>query len=203
MFDIRTLPTHSIEAYSLARRACRPLADKSYLTNLIEFGVGQGRTSALLLDLAHGFDSTYFACDSFAGLPHGQGDFQQGDMDHWSGPEEFRQGLCLAADLGLGSAHLEIVPGIFPASLGRISGSNRFAFAYIDCDLEDGIEACYRWVRPRMLQGGIIAAHNCGNRMCPWVEPLLDRLQFFTDPRHKIIQDKHTAAQVAIQIREV
>lgn len=109
---------------------------------LVEVGVYQGGSAAVLYELAREQGRTLYLFDTFCGMPfagpldgHRVGDFADTSV------EQVRA-LC---------PHAEIVPGVFPAS---IVDTGPVAFVHADADqYQSTVDICQSF-GPRMVPGG-------------------------------------------------
>lgn len=112
----------------------------------VEVGVYRGGTASYLTELAEQRSQQIFLYDTFSGLPysdadhgdsHGVGAFANGDY------EGIKNALPYA----------NVIKGIFPDSAVDMP---KVAFAHLDVDQYKSYVDCINYLKPRMVQGGIM-----------------------------------------------
>jgi hypothetical protein len=123
--------------------------------SVAEAGVYQGANAIASLRCSSALrERPYYLLDSFKGL----GKASSCDPDSRGG--EFSdvnpQGLR-AALASYGNAH--ICSGLFDRTLPQLP-AQRFALAYVDCDLSEPAEFCLNWFWERLADGGFLLIHD-------------------------------------------
>jgi len=148
--------------------------------NVIECGVYRGGTTVLMaLYLKENrIAKKIYALDSFAGF------------DGNAIEEEVRKGQVVAQGLTAFTSNsagyvrrkieklglpdmIEIVPGYFEDTLGKITDT--FSLAFIDCDLEKSAEFCLTTLWERVVKGGYIVVDDYANPGYPGAKIAADR----------------------------
>lgn len=122
--------------------------------SIAEVGVWQGRTSAILHDLAAARE--LFLFDTFEGFPQARDDarFQDTSIE------------TVKRNIGdLGGVH--IIQGIIPASLAKAK-DERFAFVLLDLDKQAPTVESLRFFYPRLSNGGFIMLHDYNSPESDW-----------------------------------
>lgn len=148
--------------------------------NVIECGVYRGGTTVLmaLYLKANRIAKKIYALDSFSGF------------DRNAIEEEVQKGQVVAQGLTAFTSNsvdyvrrkieklgipdmIEIVPGYFEDSLGKITDS--FSLAFIDCDLERSAEFCLTTLWEKVVRGGYIVVDDYANPGYPGAKIACDR----------------------------
>lgn len=160
--------------------ALKGILGKGIPGNVIECGVYRAGTTVLIAQYLkqHQMAKKIYALDSFAG-------FKKDGIE-----DEVQRGLVVAEGrsaftsnsveyvrrkierLGLGDI-VEIVPGYFEDTLGKITDA--FSLAFIDCDLEKSAEFCLTTLWERVVQGGYIVVDDYANPGYPGAKIASDR----------------------------
>lgn len=136
--------------------------------DVIEFGIAQGATSALLANELRGTDRTLWLYDSFAGLPAPTAEdglkddiFRLGSMERYRG-----EMACPRAEveerlrrIGIAPEAVRIVPGFVEESLAR-EAPTRVAFAYVDFDFYAPIKTALEFLDRTLAPGGWIVVDD-------------------------------------------
>jgi O-methyltransferase len=125
-----------------------------------EFGCCGGHTFTFAFQAGrrHGNPAHLWAFDSFAGLPP-----SAGEADHhpaWVEGEmkiELEDFHATLAERGVDRSSYSVVPGFYDESLSREGLPERFAIAYIDCDLHSSTTTVLDFLAPRLRTGVILA----------------------------------------------
>ncbi len=100
--------------------------------------------------------------DTFEGLP----------VAHWTSSEIHKPGEFSNTSYEILfntlPTNCKLVKGLFPDSAVYID--DRFCFAHVDFDFEEGTREAIKWLLPRMLPGGIIVFDDYRWPNCPGVE---------------------------------
>jgi hypothetical protein len=127
----------------------------------IEFGAYAGGLSFFLglciRDL--GLAKRVFMLDSFKGLPEADAEldraFQAGTMAY-----DLQMVSELRSRFGLEDV-VEILPGWFSDTVGRIPAGTRFCLGHLDADLYSSTKTALEFVAPRLAEGGVIVLDDC------------------------------------------
>jgi O-methyltransferase len=123
----------------------------------VEFGVFQGRnfSGACLLGREYKLAMSFWAFDSFAGLPATEGEFKKGEFE--CGQDDFLRNVKNAVGHLTG---VHIVPGWFSESLvpgnPALAGLGKVALAWIDCDLYESTKPVLEFLTPRLQHGSLL-----------------------------------------------
>jgi hypothetical protein len=112
----------------------------------VEIGVWQGGTASYLTELAEQRNQPIYLYDTFTGLPYSN--VEHGDR-HQIG--EFNNGDYEGIKNALPYAN--VIRGIFPESAIEMS---QIAFAHIDVDQYKSYIDCINYLKPKMMEGGIM-----------------------------------------------
>ena len=123
-----------------------------------EFGVYQGRTTVEACRSARvcGLDIKFHIFDSFAGLPEVKGIdsgdiFETGEFTCSRG--QFERNL---RSFGVDLSRFNIVEGFYDKTLPAQNDDNRFAVAWIDCDLYESTVPVLEYLTPRLSHGAVV-----------------------------------------------
>ena len=162
--------------------------------NVIECGVYRGGTTVLMaLYLKENrIAKKIYALDSFSGF------------DRTAIEEEVQKGQVVAQGLTAFTSNsvdyvrrkieklglpdmIEIVPGYFEDTLGKITDT--FSLAFIDCDLEKSAEFCLTTLWEKVVKGGYIVVDDYTNPGYPGARMACDR--FLSNVSYKQRQVRH------------
>ncbi len=146
-----------IKAYHSIREMRRQ--HTAWLSRSVTLSSKQGKAS-LDFDLWRNWTPRFFAFDSFAGLPAGQGAQAQEEWAEGSyecSHDQFKQ---IIADDGVDLKDVVIVPGFYDVSLTQSLKEQhrlrRAAVVHIDCDLYESTIQALSFVTDLLVQGSII-----------------------------------------------
>jgi O-methyltransferase len=136
--------------------------------DVIEMGVYRGSTTVRLAEAVSrcSLDKKVYACDTFRGLSHTEGNLKKGSMR--CDVDQFVENL---KSYPQGDYSDVVVPVV-----GRIERTlktledKRFCFAWLDMDLETPTRFGIKWLEKRMLVGGIIGFHDYDFHLCPGIK---------------------------------
>jgi O-methyltransferase len=132
---------------------CHKLPEGDYL----EVGTWRGGTGALIACQAG--DGIVHLCDTFTGVVKaGDRDPVYANGEHADTSEQMVRQLM--ASLGL--ENVQIHQGIFPEDTGASLENRRFRFCHIDVDVYQSAKDVYRWVWPRLVDGGLVCFDDYG-----------------------------------------
>jgi hypothetical protein len=146
------------------------LADVRDLPGAVcEFGVAQGRTSALIANEIRDESTVLYLFDSFQGLP-APGDrdvllndiFKLGSMGAYAGTMSCGQALVeeqLRA-IGFPRERVEIHAGFLDRTLRDVSAVVKFA--YVDLDFHDGTHYALAWLGVMAVAGAVVIVDDYG-----------------------------------------
>lgn len=129
--------------------------------DVIECGAYKGASSCSLSLACALVGRKLVVCDSFAGLPSGEGDVTR-DYAHQKLRGHYTAGMY-AGRLDEVRANVTrygridqctFVPGLFADTLPGLTGE--FAFAFIDVDLTSSMQDCIRHLWPRLVDGAML-----------------------------------------------
>ena len=121
--------------------------------SVAELGVYKGGNALLTLSLM-ARTRRYHLFDSFAGLR------ELGEFDPASRAGEFADvAVGIARDMFKDFPNAQLHEGLFCETLSRVA-SERFALAYVDCDLYEPTMECCRFFYERIEPGGILLFHD-------------------------------------------
>lgn len=137
--------------------------------DVVEFGVAQGATSALLANELRAIGRTLWLYDSFAGLPAPAPQdqlkddiFNLGDIANYEG-----EMTCAQAEveerlrrLALEPGSVRIIPGFIDRTLVEGQGPATVAFAYIDFDFYEPIRLALDYLERHLPVGGQIVVDD-------------------------------------------
>lgn len=137
--------------------------------DIVEFGVAQGATSALLANEIRDTNRILWLYDSFQGLPKPSTQdvlkddiFRLGSIERYEG--EMR---CESAEveerlrqIGIARERVRIVPGFVEASLREGAGPSPVCFAYIDFDFYEPIRHTLDYLDRHLSPGGQIVVDD-------------------------------------------
>ncbi len=142
---------------------------------ILEVGVWRGGTGALLGTKAKlcGISDPVYLCDTFEGV------VKAGSNDpRYTGGEHSDTSQRMVEEL-LGKLSLDnvrILQGIFPDATGHlIPESAGFRFCHIDVDVYQSAKEVFRWVWPRMAEGGIVVFDDYGFFTCEGIATFVDQ----------------------------
>ena len=149
---------------------------RSVLGDICEVGVWRGGTGAILAAAAARWkpESKVYLCDTFRGVVK----VTARDSTYKGGEHsDTSVGIVRSLVDSMGLKNVELLAGIFPDETGdRIRGGN-IALAHVDVDVYQSALDVVRWVRERMLPGGILVFDDYGFRGCDGVTRLVDELR--------------------------
>jgi hypothetical protein len=148
--------------------------------DLIECGVGCGVTSFAMAQwiLKRQQNRRLYSCDTFAGLPYTDEASTAGVTK-----SDLAVGECGGMTLGDFDKQLITrgirsvvvpVPGLFEDTLEPILCDKKFAFAWVDADLQFSTEVAFRFLHPRLVPNAIIGFHDYGFVRCPGIKIVVD-----------------------------
>jgi O-methyltransferase len=135
-----------------------------------EFGVAQGRTSALIANelLGHAPERTLWLYDSFEGLPEPSahdrliGDiFELGAMEAYAGQMSSPRQMVEAELRKVGWSRTRIVSGFVDQTLTQLPES--VAFAYLDFDFYQPTWDVLQLLKTRVAAGGVVMVDDYGH----------------------------------------
>lgn len=140
--------------------------------DVLELGVGKGTTTAYLAEAVSraGSNKKYYACDTFCGLPHTEGNLKKGSIKY--GMKTVLQTLS-DHPYGDFTKRVTLVEGMIENTLPEIADSE-FCFAWVDMDLAKPTKYAIKWLEDRMTKGGIIGFHDYGFHGTPGIKPAVD-----------------------------
>jgi glycosyltransferase involved in cell wall biosynthesis len=136
--------------------------------DVMEIGVAQGATSALLANELRGTDRALWLYDSFAGLPAPSPEdelkddiFKLGTMARYQGEMACRQDEVeeRLRRIAMPAAQVHIVPGFIEQTLSRQAPAT-VAFAYVDLDFYAPIKFALEFLDARMPPGGRVVVDD-------------------------------------------
>lgn len=136
--------------------------------DIVEFGIAQGATSALLANELRGSGRTLWLYDSFAGLPAPTAEDRLKDDIFGLGAIERYRGemACPRAEveerlrrIGIPAPAVRIVPGFIADTLPR-EAPERVAFAYVDFDFYAPIRTALEFLDRTLSPGGWIVVDD-------------------------------------------
>lgn len=139
--------------------------------DVCEFGVAQGRTSALIAHQLLGTDRHLWLYDSFEGLPAPTAKdelvddiFGLGSMDAYTGTMKNPEALVREqlAKVQFPEARTHVVRGWVEETIGQGVGPERVAFAYLDCDLYSPTICILRSIHDRLSVGSVLVLDDYG-----------------------------------------
>ena len=136
--------------------------------DIIEVGVYKGGSLKYLAELFP--DRRIFGYDTFEGLPE-----KYHEKDEYHKPGEFSDTDLLSVGKFINSPNVRLQKGIFPECMGFTNCINKdYALAHIDTDFYLSVKACIRWLKPRMVKGGMMVFDDYDWPNCPGVKQALD-----------------------------
>ena len=144
----------------LARRASALEGD------LVECGMGNGASFAVLAAVAHERDKALHGFDSFEGFPEPSAEdrsahrIRKGDWSHAS-VEAVKAKVLAEVPQAFFDARVTIAPGFFSDTLPGDVGA--ICFLHLDADLYDSYTDCLKALFGKVVPGGIVALDECLN----------------------------------------
>lgn len=141
--------------------------------DLAEVGVFRGTTGEIILRASA--QKRLHLFDTFAGLPHGEGQLRQG---------EYSESLTTVQNrLANYRSRVSLYPGLFPSETGKSVDTVRFSFVHLDVDLYDATFASLQFFWPRLNPGGVVLSHDY-----PRLEGVAQAFDgFFSDQQASVI----------------
>jgi hypothetical protein len=139
--------------------------------DVCEFGVAQGRTSALIANEIRSSSKKLWLFDSFQGLPKpSEKDiltddvFELGSMGAYEGTMSFPIRVLkeALAEVDLAEDRIRIVPGFIEATLKSSEVPDRVCFAYVDLDFYEPILTTLRFLHEVIVPEGFIVIDDYG-----------------------------------------
>ncbi len=132
--------------------------------DVVEFGVYQGGTSAILSKICALRNRRLFLFDSFQGFPNLQ-EYSLGDEvlqdRHTALP--YRASIERAKQTVEKYGEPDVVtwvPGFFSETLPKQVEPEKICVAYVDVDLPLSQKEAYEWIWPRLIPGGFFFTHE-------------------------------------------
>jgi O-methyltransferase len=142
-----------------------------YEGDVCEFGVAQGRTSALIANEIRDTDKNFWLFDSFEGLPEPtEKDELIDDIFGLKSIENYKGTMACPQDMveaNLSAVHfprerVKIVPGFVPDTFERAELPSKVCFAYVDFDFYEPILVTLRFLDARLPVGGHVMVDDYG-----------------------------------------
>lgn len=139
--------------------------------DVCEFGVAQGRTSALLADELTNSNKHLWLFDSFEGLGRPSSSdvliddiFGLGAMERYEGTMSYSMAHVLQslAEVAMPRERVHIVKGFIERLPSTQSLPERVCFAYVDFDFYDPIKTCLQLLHHRVSRGSTIIVDDYG-----------------------------------------
>lgn len=132
---------------------------------LIEVGVWNGGTAALLVSQANG--APVYLCDTFTGVVKASSK----DSQYKGGEHSDCSIENVKRVVGfVGGGDVQILRGIFPEETAmNIDVNEKFKFMHLDVDVYRSTHDAIAWIWPRMIRGGIVVVDDYGAEQCDGV----------------------------------
>jgi hypothetical protein len=174
------LPACEGRAVLLARLLGTGISEATYLLDqlhaslaqpgdVVEFGIAQGATSALIANEIRATTKTLWLYDTFAGLPRPSPQdqlkddiFGLGSMERYQGEMRCEQAEVRArlAAIGFPESRVRIQPGLVEDTLVPGQGPTTVSFAYIDFDFYAPIRHALEYLDTHLAEGGRIVVDD-------------------------------------------
>jgi hypothetical protein len=160
--------------------------------DIVELGVYQGQTAAVLARNARRLGRTVWLLDTFTGF----------DPKDFVGPDagrgpQFQDTSLAAVRARVGEQNTRYVQGFFPDTAAQLPADGRYCFVHIDCDLYAPIMSGLEYFYPRMVPGGFLVVHDYSSLGWDGAEKAVD--VFFADKPEAVVPMADSAGSVLIR----
>lgn len=140
----------------------------------IEVGVWRGGSGVLIANKAHklGIKEKVYLCDTFEGVVKaGENDTDYKGGEHSDTSIQTVESLAKKFKL----KNIIIQKGVFPEDTGDQIQDKNFRFCHLDVDVYDSVKDIFKWVWPKMVNGGVVVFDDYGFYGCEGVTKFVDQ----------------------------
>lgn len=137
--------------------------------DVCEFGVAQGKTSALIANEMRSTDKTLWIFDSFEGLPVPSKEdeliddiFQLGEMEHYTGQMSCPEQLVNESlnHVNFPTDRRKICKGWIDETIANGIVPSQICFAYLDFDFYEGTKLVLSLIEEKLVPGGVVVVDD-------------------------------------------